>query len=503
MNANVIEVKPFNITKIELVALRGPKGETGYPTPEEIQTAVDAWLEDHPEATTTVQDGAITTAKLHDGAVTEDKLSESLQSLLITDTAIGSIASFSDGSDGINVRDLKVHIEPVQSGSGDPSPSNIRPITGWENVKVTRTGRNIIENQGAATSTNRGVTATKNADGSVTLNGTVTGGTMYYKMAGGYFVSEVPIPKWLYGKQLTLSGGTSEVAVMFSTYDASGTATNHFSTTSPATFTIAEDQKYFGCFLNSSNGSVINNVTVCPQLEVGSSASSYEPYTAAEVTIPLGSTVYGGTLDVTTGGLTVDRAMVDLGTLTWTYNNTSYSFGFFNSSAISSRKVGRLLNALCSRYAVNTGNRSNLLNGQISSFNETNANAVCVRDEAYTDAATFKTAMNGVKLVYELATPTTVQLTPQQLNTLLGVNNIWSDAGDASVEYYADTKLYIDLAGQTEEDMTANANIASGRYFQIGNTLYISTAAIAAGETIVPGTNCRKTTIAEALNALL
>lgn len=131
MNANVIEVKPFNITKIELVALRGPKGETGYPTPEEIQTAVDAWLEDHPEATTTVQDGAITTAKLHDGAVTEDKLSESLQSLLITDTASGSIASFSDGSDGINVRDLKVHIEPVQSGSGDPSPSNIRPIKGW------------------------------------------------------------------------------------------------------------------------------------------------------------------------------------------------------------------------------------------------------------------------------------------------------------------------------------------------------------------------------------
>ena len=36
-------------------------------TPDEIQAAVDAWLEDHPEATTTVEDGAITRAKLDTG----------------------------------------------------------------------------------------------------------------------------------------------------------------------------------------------------------------------------------------------------------------------------------------------------------------------------------------------------------------------------------------------------------------------------------------------------
>ena len=32
---------------------------------DDIEAAVDAWLDDHPEATTTVQDGAITHAKLH------------------------------------------------------------------------------------------------------------------------------------------------------------------------------------------------------------------------------------------------------------------------------------------------------------------------------------------------------------------------------------------------------------------------------------------------------
>lgn len=38
------------------------------------QAQVDAWLDEHPEATTTVQDGAITTAKLADGAVADAKL---------------------------------------------------------------------------------------------------------------------------------------------------------------------------------------------------------------------------------------------------------------------------------------------------------------------------------------------------------------------------------------------------------------------------------------------
>ena len=46
----------------------------GIVDPEVITEAVDAWLEEHPEATTTVQDGAITTAKLADGAVTGAKL---------------------------------------------------------------------------------------------------------------------------------------------------------------------------------------------------------------------------------------------------------------------------------------------------------------------------------------------------------------------------------------------------------------------------------------------
>lgn len=95
----------------------------------------------------------------------------------------------------------------------------------------------------------------------------------------------------------------------------------------------------------------------------------------------------------------------------------------------------------------------------------------------------------------------TYDVTPLEIDTLLGGNTIFADCGDVTVTYRADPTLY-GTSGQTEDDMTANTPIASGKYFQIGNTLYRATAAIATGETIAPGTNCAVTNIAEALNLL-
>jgi lysophospholipase L1-like esterase len=46
------------------------------PTDAQAEEYIGAWLDDHPEATTTVEDGAVTTAKLADGAVTDAKLAQ-------------------------------------------------------------------------------------------------------------------------------------------------------------------------------------------------------------------------------------------------------------------------------------------------------------------------------------------------------------------------------------------------------------------------------------------
>lgn len=37
-----------------------------------------------------------------------------------------------------------VSFEPKQAGSGDPSPENVRPISGWNEVRVTRRGKNLV-----------------------------------------------------------------------------------------------------------------------------------------------------------------------------------------------------------------------------------------------------------------------------------------------------------------------------------------------------------------------
>jgi hypothetical protein len=56
----------------------------------------------------------------------------------------------------------------------------------------------------------------------------------------------------------------------------------------------------------------------------------------------------------------------------------------------------------------------------------------------------FKTSLTGVDFVYILDTPVIYQLTPREVKTILGENNIFADAGDVSVEYRADIKKYID-----------------------------------------------------------
>lgn len=51
----------------------------------------------------------------------------------------------------------------------------------------------------------------------------------------------------------------------------------------------------------------------------------------------------------------------------------------------------------------------------------------------------------GAQVVYHLETPISYRLTPTQITTLLGVNNVWANAGSVNnMVYCADTKLYID-----------------------------------------------------------
>ena len=173
-----------------------------------------------------------------------------------------------------------------------------------------------------------------------------------------------------------------------------------------------------------------------------STDTEYHAYTGQTYNVSLGQTVYGGTLNVTAGVLAINMGIVDLGTLTW----TKASAGYFaaNKSDLKFVAGGVIPNLISSAYRTVTPNQAYNNAYDLAISTAPTYSAIFVRDSRYSDAATFKTAVSGVQCCYELATPTTVQLTPTQVSTLLGANNIWSDAGSVSVLYRADVGLYID-----------------------------------------------------------
>lgn len=110
------------------------------------------------------------------------------------------------------------------------------------------------------------------------------------------------------------------------------------------------------------------------------------------------------------GQITRKYGIVDLGTLNWGMltNNRFYA-------NVEEGTTGIITNALCTKYVVTNVAVGNLQDKQMNYGQPVVSagwRAVAVRDSAYTDAATFKTAMSGVYLIYELSTPTTENARP-------------------------------------------------------------------------------------------
>lgn len=306
------------------------------------------------------------------------------------------------------------------SGSTFAPYSNICPISGRQSVGVTRAGKNLFD-------TANGKNLYLKSDNSLGVGGTL-------------LVFSVPI-----GTQITLSGTNgNRSALGFSTKKveeivSGATLDGRLSDgVLPRTFTAE-----YPTYVYYANTDFSQNIVDHFMIEVGSSATSYEAPNIQQITIPLGQTVYGGTVDAVSGVMTVDRAMVDLGTLTWTYSEVYYNFIGDLSGAKRPATVTDIPNILCSQYAAANGidanntSKNNIV--ALSALYE----RVIVRDSRYTNAASFKTAMSGVQLCYELAQPVTVQLDPKLLRSLYGINNVWSDADSVDVDYVADLKTYI------------------------------------------------------------
>ena len=125
---------------------------TVTPTDEQVQEAVDAWLDDHPEATTTVQDGAITTAKLADDATTTAKIADN--AITTEKLADGSVTDDKLAADGI-----KAELEDIT-----PKGYNLLPNARREDGVYYYASGSAVASGSSATYTSFIVNAKKNTD---------------------------------------------------------------------------------------------------------------------------------------------------------------------------------------------------------------------------------------------------------------------------------------------------------------------------------------------------
>lgn len=408
-----------------------------------------------------------------------------INAAFVTEQTSGTICSFDDGADDVPVKDLVVNITAVQTGTGDPSPTNIRPITAFDAANITVSSKNLLDES-----------------------------TIEY---GSYDTTGYPTQNdnAVYRRfSISLKAGTYTFKTDLTdahiiAYFVNSSRTSVSGDRNTVTFTSAVDFVFKLSFRNTSSAA-ITELFNC-QLEIGSVATDYEPHNGNTYNISFGaaSTVYGGTLDVTSGMLTVTWMAENLGNVTsWNYY-TGGTYPVFRTTWFANRRIGTNADGvygLCSCYKfAGNGTLGNLTSSMpdLSFGYQNTASWINFRDDRFTDVDSLRASLNGQYICYELAEPISYQLDPVTIASLIGNNNIWCDTGDiTNLEYRADTRLYIEHLTHPDGDMVADANIANGSYFMVNNRLYLATAAIASGASIVPGTNCTETNLASALNAI-
>ena len=156
-------------------------------------------------------------------------------------------------------------------------------------------------------------------------------------------------------------------------------------------------------------------------------------------TIPLGSTYYGGSLEVETGVLTVDMIMEQM--LYSEVSSLSSDYIGYDSTRNAvwvrnwhlqdmKRPTQGGINACCNAYRI-VAMDSGIISTQYRIYFFSPSSVQDFLDEIQT----LEQGGSGLYICYELETPTTVQLTPTEVKTILGNNNIFADSGEVDIIY--------------------------------------------------------------------
>lgn len=371
-----------------------------------------------------------------DGTVGKEvaALKSAVSDMYPTDTASGAIASFPDGAKDVPVDSLIVNIEPVQEGSGDPSPDNICPISGHEEVSVVRCGVNLWDEEWE--------------------QGTYDTVTGQEKSAPFYFRTKNPIivkPDTTY--HVTIGAPYSTSALYLFYYDQNDEYLGYESRTNLVNYNLKMPSRcHYARFVDIRREKY--DPAIAPiSINYPSTATAYEPYQGETYTVSLGDTIYGGTLDVTKGELVVtDATKVFDNTGTWAKSSALNTFYQTLTRTTFPYKFSSAVRAKSDRYKFKGATSSDystfLSTGEFLFYvsgNDYGTREIAFRNDEISTVDAWRAELqnNPITVCYELATPITISLTPQQITTLYGTNNVFADTGDSTVTYKADVQLYI------------------------------------------------------------
>ena len=412
----------------------GPRGPQGLPGDANLIDAVERAETAATEAETalsqlgTARDEAVVAAAQAKAIVAGNEAytkaeSDKRYANAIKPTVKDNIVSITDGADAPTEAAIS-HIEPIQAGSGTPSPTNIRAIGGWDSINIKRTGKNLYGFE-EATFTQRKTALLQNPipAGTYAVSATCNSDDTNEKNCIATFLSAGRTKR----KSCTFARDVRDVEIL--TVD----------------FPISEMWFMASSSYDGGEGDTATWKQV--QIERGTTATAYEPYNGTTLTATLPQTIYGGELDWNTGVLTVNRYLLTLnGTENYTTEWSKSCYTINNKlPGIENDNYEHTPELKCSHATWNIGGYiSNTCYIKYNRLHYDYDNQAGGIDAFKAWLAEQYAAGTPVQVAYKLETPQTYQLTPQQLDTIKGSNNVWSDCGETTLTYVADTKLYID-----------------------------------------------------------
>ena len=334
---------------------------------------------------------------------------------------------------------VKASWEPVQEGSGTPSPENIRPIKGRDSVTVERCGENLLNIKLVNEIVGR--PTIKNDNGWLQVDGELQGGNLWLAIGyvlrpgtycaylfGGDSMQDNGV-LWIYGDVQALMGPKQRQAIL----------------------TVKNTSK-INVYLHVNKPFTLTTKFAVAIVSGSTAPTTYTPYSGQTNTLTLPETVYGGEVDAVTGEGQDTWKMLTLdGTEPWV-KHVDWQIGGRNAYRVNNADIGAKIElnslAICSHFpTAKYISATNYVDLSGSCICKGKKSFVVILDDANLETVDkWKTylaeqysAGSPIQVAFSKETITPITATgAQPLPALAGVNTVLTDADSVTVTGRAD-----------------------------------------------------------------